>query len=135
MPQSNQEKARWEYLIAQLYEKADKPEAAKDFFERTTRNTFDPVLELYARLNATRQDRSDEKAIADNIEAVISMARKDRYTNYRDIIYFTAATMELERKQHRRCQAIVDQGNRSATGDRQSEPTNPGFSITRGSFI
>ncbi len=94
---SNQEKARWEYLIGQLHEKAGNHLVAKEFFERTTRHTFDPVMELYARLNATRQDRSNDKIIADNIEAVIRMGKKDRYTNYRDIIYFTAATMELER--------------------------------------
>jgi tetratricopeptide (TPR) repeat protein len=95
---SGQEKARWEYLIGQLYERAGYPKMAKEYFEKTTKHTFDPVLELYARLNATRQDRSNEKAIADNIEAVIRMARKDRYQNYRDIIYFTAATMELDRE-------------------------------------
>jgi tetratricopeptide (TPR) repeat protein len=96
--ETGQEKARWEYLIGQLYERAGDPVLAKEYFERTTRHTFNPVLELYARLNATRQDRSNEKVVADNIEAVIRMARKDRYRNYQDIIYFTAATMELERK-------------------------------------
>ena len=95
---NNPEQARWEYLIAQLYERSGHPELAKEYFERTTRHTFDPVMELYARLNATRQDRTNEKVIADNIEAVVRMARKDRYASYRDIIFFTAATMELERK-------------------------------------
>jgi tetratricopeptide (TPR) repeat protein len=96
--ENGQEKARWEYLTGQLYERAGNPELAKEYFERTTKHTFNPVLELYARLNASRQDRSNEKVISENIDAVIRMARKDRYTNYRDIIYFTAATMELERK-------------------------------------
>ncbi|RYG30230.1 MAG: hypothetical protein EOO01_37015 [Chitinophagaceae bacterium] len=96
--ENNQEKARWEYLIGQLYERAGNPLLAKDYFERTTKHTFNPVMELYARLNATRQDRTNEKIVSENIAAVIGMARKDRYTNYRDIIYFTAATMELERK-------------------------------------
>ncbi|MET0242418.1 MAG: tetratricopeptide repeat protein, partial [Flavitalea sp.] len=95
---NNQEQARWEYLIGQLYERSDDPVLAKEFFEKAAKRTLNPVLEVYARLNATRQNRSDEKAIAENIEALLKMARKDRYVNYRDIIYFTAATMELDRK-------------------------------------
>ncbi|MHA4847713.1 type IX secretion system periplasmic lipoprotein PorW/SprE [Flavitalea antarctica] len=96
--ENGEEKARWEYLIGQLYERAGEPMLARDYFERTTKHTFNPVLELYARLNATRQDKSNDKVVADNIEAVVRMARKDRYRTYQDIIYFTAATMELERK-------------------------------------
>ena len=96
--ENNQEEARWEYLIAQMHQRSGNPELAKEFFESAGRKTFDPVMEVYARLNATRQNRADDKAITQNIEALMKMARKDRYTNYRDIIYFTAATMELERK-------------------------------------
>ncbi len=95
--ENNTEKARWEYLIAQLYEQSGDHEAAREFFERSASRTFDPVMEIYARLNAIRQNRDDEKAIVENIEALLKMARKDRYRSYRDIIYFTAANMELER--------------------------------------
>ncbi|RYG52748.1 MAG: hypothetical protein EOO01_06045, partial [Chitinophagaceae bacterium] len=95
--ENNSEKARWEYLIAQMYEKNGDHEAARAYFERSASRTYDPVMEIYARLNAIRQNREDEKAIVANLEALLKMARKDRYRNYRDIIYFTAANMELER--------------------------------------
>lgn len=94
---NKQEQARWEYLIAQLYEKVNKADLAADFYGRTVKHTLDPVLELYARLNSIRQHKGDEKAIQENIDALLKMARKDRYTNYRDIIYFMAAQIELER--------------------------------------
>lgn len=93
-----EEQARWEYLIAQLYEKADRSYEAKTFYERTVRHTYNPVLEVYARLNSIRQNKEGgDDFVKKNIEALVSMARKDRYEPYRDIIYYTAAQMELER--------------------------------------
>lgn len=95
---NHEEVARWEYLIAQLYEQVDRPNEARTFYERTITHTYDPVLEIYARLNAIRQNKEGgEDFIARNIEALVRMAHRDRYESYRDIIYYTAAQMELER--------------------------------------
>ncbi len=96
--ENREEVARWEYLIAQLHEKDSDSYNAKLFYERTVSHTYNPVLDVYARLNAIRQtkDGSDDY-IAKNIEALIKMAHRDRYESYRDIIYYTAAQMELER--------------------------------------
>jgi tetratricopeptide (TPR) repeat protein len=94
------ELARWEYLIAQLYEKSDKHELARQFYERSVQHTYDPIMDVYARLNAIRQSRgkdAKEDFIQKNIEALEKMARKENYAPYRDIIYFAAAEMELER--------------------------------------
>jgi TolA-binding protein len=95
--EGREEKARWEYLIGQLYEKAKKPEDAARFFEKAVAHTLNPVLEVYARLNAIRQHKGDDKVIQENIRELVKMARKDRYLAYRDIIYYAAAEMELER--------------------------------------
>ena len=96
--ENREEAARWEYLIAQLYEKDSDSYQAKTFYERTVAHTYNPVLEVYARLNAIRQNKEGgEDFIAKNIEALVHMAHRDRYALYRDIIYYTAAQMELER--------------------------------------
>lgn len=95
--ENKQEEARWEYLIAQLYERSNHPDLAEKFYKRTIKHTLDPVLEVYARLNAIRQNKSDSNAMGQSINELLKMARKDRYTNYRDIIYYTAAQIELER--------------------------------------
>ena len=95
--ESKQEEARWEYLIAQLYERSKHPDLAQEFYNRAIRHTLDPVLEVYARLNSIRQNKSDSNAVQESINELLKMARKDRYTNYRDIIYYTAAQVELER--------------------------------------
>ena len=95
---SRQEASRWEYLIGQMYELAKKPLRAAEFFDRAKNRTLDPVLEVYAILNSIRQDSSDSVAIKKNIEELRKMGRRDKYLNYRDIIYYTAAQIELERK-------------------------------------
>lgn len=91
------EQSRWEYLIAQLYEKAGKSEQAQAFYQKAIRHTVNPVLEVYARLNSIRQNKGDSNAIKINIQDLVKMGKKDRYSRYRDIIYFTAAQIELER--------------------------------------
>jgi tetratricopeptide (TPR) repeat protein len=96
---NQEEVARWEYLIAQLYEKLNRSYEAKTFYERVVAHTYNPILDIYARLNAIRQNKEGgEDYIARNIQALVKMARKDRYETYKDIIYYTAAQMELERK-------------------------------------
>jgi tetratricopeptide (TPR) repeat protein len=95
--ETREETSRWLYLIGQLYERANKPADAGKFYEKAVSHTLNPVLEVYARLNAIRQNKGDDKVIQENINELIRMARKDRYTAYRDIIYYAAAEMELER--------------------------------------
>ncbi|HUQ66424.1 MAG TPA: hypothetical protein VM101_09730, partial [Flavitalea sp.] len=41
---------------------------------------------------------SDSASIKKNIQELRKMGRRDKYLNYRDIIYYTAAQIELERK-------------------------------------
>jgi tetratricopeptide (TPR) repeat protein len=94
---TREEAARWEYLIAQLYELVGKSDLAEKFYERARNRTLDPILEVYAILNSIRQNNDDSVAIKKNIEALRKMGRRDRYQKYRDIVYYTAAQIELER--------------------------------------
>jgi len=94
------EQARWEYLIAQLYERSDKHDLAKWYYEKVVEHTYDPIMDVYARLNAIRQNRNKEAGedyIQKNIEAMRKLARRELYAPYRDIIYYAGAEMELER--------------------------------------
>ena len=51
---TRQEKARWEYLIGQLYEKAGQLQKAETFYNKAIVHTTDPVMDIYARLNLIR---------------------------------------------------------------------------------
>jgi outer membrane protein assembly factor BamD (BamD/ComL family)/uncharacterized protein HemY len=95
---TKQERARWEYLTAQMYELSHQYDLAQHYYEKSIGHTVDPVLAVYARLNSIRVDRTGgDDLIEKNISSLLKMARRDRFEDYRDIIYYMAAEMELER--------------------------------------
>lgn len=112
---NRQEEARWYYLIAQLYELSKQSSRAVEFYDKARKRTLDPVLEVYAILNSIKQNSGDSVAIKKNIEALQKMGRRDLYTNYRDIIYYTAAQIELERKNVPGARAMLLKSTKAAT--------------------
>jgi outer membrane protein assembly factor BamD (BamD/ComL family) len=95
---TSQEKARWEYLTAQMYELSGNFDLAKHYYEKSINQTVDPVMAVYARLYSIRVDKTGgDNYIEKNIAELEKMARHDRFADYRDIIYYMAAQMELDR--------------------------------------
>ncbi|HTL06910.1 MAG TPA: tetratricopeptide repeat protein [Chitinophagaceae bacterium] len=120
--ENKQETARWEYLIAQLYEASNKHDLAKSFYERVIKHTIDPVMEVYAVLNAIRQgEGNNEKAIQEAVDALAKMGRRDKYVIYRDIIYYTAAQIELDRKQPAAAKAFLEKSIRYSIDNLQQK--------------
>ena len=95
------EKSRWEYLSAQLYERSGKKADADRMFDRCINHTTDPVMEAYARISQIRLVAGDdeEKRIRMNLDALLGMAKKAKYEEYRHIIYYAAAQLEISRNQ------------------------------------
>lgn len=94
---NQQERARWEYLAGQLYEKAGNYKEARKNYERSIARTTDLVMEIYARLATIRTNKDDGDAdIQKNVAELVKMARRDKYADYQDIIYYMAAQMQLE---------------------------------------
>ena len=95
---SKQEKARWEFLTAQMYELSHNYALAQQYYEKAIGHTVDPVMAVYARLYSIKVDQTGgDNFIEKNIAELVKMAKRDRYSEYRDIIYYMAAQMELER--------------------------------------
>ena len=95
---NKQEKARWEYLAAQLYEMAGDYDESEKYFTKVSNHTTDPIMDVYARLFAIKVNKdSSGRNIDKNIAELVKMAKRDKYQDYRDIIYYMAAQMELER--------------------------------------
>ena len=93
-----QEKARWEFLTAQMYELTGNNDLAQHYYEKSIGHTVDPVMAVYARLYSIKVDKTGgDNYIEKNIEELLKMARHERFTDYRDIIYYMAAEMELQR--------------------------------------
>lgn len=94
---NQQEKARWEYLAAQLFELSGNYKESEKYFSKVSSHTTDPIMDIYARLFAIRVNKDDgEKTIEKNVAQLVKMAKRDKYLDYRDIIYFMAARMHLE---------------------------------------
>jgi len=95
------EQSRWEYLIAQLLENVNKTAEADEYYGKVIGHTTDPIMEAYARINQIRiiSGGDEEKRIAMNIAELMKMSKRDKYQDYRHIIYYAAAQMELKRNQ------------------------------------
>jgi TolA-binding protein len=93
---NKQEKARWEYLLAQLYELSGNNKEAEKYYSKVSSHTVDPILDIYARLFAIRVNKDGEKAIEKNVNELLKMTKRDKYSEYQDIIYYMAAQMQLE---------------------------------------
>ena len=112
---NQQEKARWEYLAAQLYELAGKYKEAEDYYDKVSSHTTDPILDIYARLATIRVNRDGDKTIEKNVAALTRMAKQDKYEDYRDIIYYMAAQMQLEGKDIDGAMALLLKSTQFAT--------------------
>lgn len=92
-----QEKARWEYLAAQLFELGGNHKEAEKYYSKVIGHTTDLILEIYARLATIRSDKDGGvNSIRKNAEELVKMAKRDKYEEYRDIIYYMAAQMLLD---------------------------------------
>ncbi|MEP6845662.1 MAG: hypothetical protein ABI861_06650 [Panacibacter sp.] len=94
---SNLEKARMEFLIAQLYEQVDSTDKAVEWYSKSASHTTDPVMEVYANLNSIKASGSrDENVLKEKLDNLLKMARRDKYFGYRDIIYYAIAQVDLD---------------------------------------
>ncbi len=105
--ENREEKARWEYLIGQMYVLAKDNANAEQWFKASVKHTLNPVLEVYGRLNQLRLNKNDQAAFQENINTLLKMGRREQYMFYRDVIFYTAAQMELERDSVQRAKALL----------------------------
>ncbi len=91
-----EDKARREYLLAQLYEITNDQETASDYYDKAIKHTTDPLMDIYANLNKAKMLKSNDPAEIDkSIATLLHMSRKDKYDSYRDIIFFSAAELAM----------------------------------------
>ncbi len=91
-----QDKARREYLLAQLYEINNRQEDASGYYDKAIKHTTDPLMDIYANLNKAKMLKSKDPAEIDkSIAALLRMAKKDKFEPYRDIVFYSAAELAL----------------------------------------
>ncbi len=96
---SKEDKSRWEFLLAQMYEQTKDFNKASLYYSKASKHTTDPVMDIYARLNDAKlmRNNGDYKEMQNSIDHLLQMAHKDRFENYRDIIYYSAAQLEMQK--------------------------------------
>jgi outer membrane protein assembly factor BamD (BamD/ComL family) len=94
-----QDKSRREFLLAQLYEMNGQPEKASDYYAKASKHTTDPLMDIYARLNDAKMFRNtnDLKELNNSIANLLKMAKRDKFEAYRDIVYYSAAILTLQK--------------------------------------
>lgn len=94
---TKQDRARWLFLMGQLYTKSGKDSLAVNAYLQSIKITTDPTQEVYARLFISALEASTKaNAIQENLNFLYKMAKRPVYEPYRDIIYFAIAQLELK---------------------------------------
>ncbi|MDE3144190.1 MAG: hypothetical protein KGL19_08555 [Bacteroidota bacterium] len=93
-----EERSRWEFLCGQLFQLSKNNDAAIAMFDKAMKHTIDPFMDVYARLNIVRLSSASKKenALQNNLSELYKLAKHDKFENYRDIIYYAAAILQLE---------------------------------------
>lgn len=92
------DKARWEYLLAQLYEMTHQFDKASIYYDKASKNTTDPLMDIHAQLNNAKMLKSSKPEELDKaINNLLHMAKQDKFDIYRDIIYFSAAQLAMQK--------------------------------------
>ena len=92
-------KARWYFLIAQMFDKVDQKAAAYPWYKKASQLSINPILGVYATINMIQFDvekgNANWKTLSENLE---KLTKKDRYIPYADIIYFEMAKLAIQNK-------------------------------------
>ena len=91
------ERARWEYLIAQMYAMSGNKKEASVYFEKSADHTPDPIMEVNAYLSSlTINNDTTGSLIQEKLTSLLKMAKRDKYVQYRDVIFYAAAQVEVQ---------------------------------------
>lgn len=94
-----QDKSRREFLLAQLYEMNGNIAKASEYYGKASKHTTDPLMDIYAELNDAKMYRSGDnlKELNNSISNLLKMGHKDKFEAYRDIVYYSAAQLTLQK--------------------------------------
>lgn len=92
-------KARWYFLIAQLFDKVGQKANAYPWYQKANELAINPILGVYAKINMIQYElekgNSDWKQLTEKLE---KLTKKDKYIPYADIIYFEMAKLAIQNK-------------------------------------
>ena len=97
--ETKQDRARSEFLLAQLYELTNQYSKASHFYSSVSAHTVVPLMDIYARLNKAKLLKgTNTNELNNSINQLLKMAKKDKFEKFRDILYYSAAELALQKK-------------------------------------
>ena len=97
---SQQEKARWKYIAAQLLQENGEIEKAKAKFQQAARQATDPILMVYANIQQAILD--DQLQSSDKYASqILTLSRKEKYALYRDIMFYEAGILQQRKSDYK----------------------------------
>lgn len=122
-----QDRARREYLLAQLYENKENVDSAWYYYTQAIRHTTNPLLDIYANLNRAKLRYSEDPGeIRTSIDRLVKMAKKEKYRDYRDLIFYAAGELAME---------IPDTLSTLAFYERSTQLNRTNFSLKNKAFL
>jgi hypothetical protein len=92
-------KARWYFLIAQLWDKADKNIEAYHWYQKASQQAINPILSVYAKINVINiEAKNSNNKWQDLANTLERMTKREKYKPYSDIIYFEMAKLAIKNK-------------------------------------
>jgi outer membrane protein assembly factor BamD (BamD/ComL family) len=72
---------------------------ASEYYGKASSHTVDPLMDIYARLNDAKMYRSGDntKELNNSIFNLLKLAKKDKFEAYRDIIFYSAGELSLQK--------------------------------------
>lgn len=120
LEQSNnrQEKARWQFLIGQLYTLSKRDSLAVHAYQSAIKNATDPTLEVYAHLAISALEAGHKKnAVQENLNELLQMGKRPLFEEYKDIIYYAAAKLAIQQNQIKAAQTYLAKSLQASTGN------------------
>jgi tetratricopeptide (TPR) repeat protein len=94
--ENKQDRARSEFLLAQLYELTGNFEKAAEYYGKSSVHTTVPMMDIYAQMNNAKMRRgNDPKELDKGIDNLVKLTKKDNFDVYRDILYYAAGDLAM----------------------------------------
>ncbi len=96
---TKEDKSRWQYLLAQMYETTSNYDKASEYYELASKKTTNILMDIFARLNNAKmlKTNASPKDLENSISKLLQMTKKDKFESYRDILFYAAAELTLQK--------------------------------------
>jgi len=107
---SKQDLSRSEFLLAQLYEMTNQFDKATIYYQKVSTHTVDALMDIHARLNNAKMLKgTNPEELTNSINNLVKMAKKDKFESYRDIIFYYAGELALQKPDSNAAIAYLNQ--------------------------